>query len=94
MIEITEKKAHKLSEHLEEGLRHIGKAMQCVDAWFEDSSMGERDDRYGMPHKYGKYHGDMAERYIGHRGPVSFRDEWDEEEMGERRRRDSRGRYM
>lgn len=98
IIEITEHKAHKLSEHIEEGLRHIGKAMQCVDEWMEESGMGERVhphypdrkphyDGYGMP-KYPMYGG------YGMRDD----DDWDDDDMiGERRRgrrRDSRGRYM
>ena len=31
MIEISEGKMNKLSEHVEESLRHLGKAMQCID---------------------------------------------------------------
>ena len=30
VIEITEKKYDKLSEHIEESLRHLGKAMSCI----------------------------------------------------------------
>lgn len=95
MIEITEKKAEKLSEHIEESLRHMGKAMQCVEEWMEGSEMGHRNG-YGM-------RGGYVSRYGG--GSMGYRDDddWEEmneryeDEMGERRgrrRRDSRGRYM
>lgn len=95
MIEITEKKAEKLSEHIEESLRHMGKAMQCVEEWMEGSEMGHRSG-YGM-------RGGYVSRYGS--GSMGYRDDddWEEmneryeDEMGERRgrrRRDSRGRYM
>lgn len=93
LIEITEKKAEKLSEHLEECLRHIGKAMQCVDEWMEESGMGERgrmNYRDEGRQSYGRY---------GNRGGYGNREDDDDEEyehhqrMNERRRRDSMGRY-
>lgn len=95
MIEITEKKAEKLSEHIEESLRHMGKAMQCVEEWMEGGEMGHRSG-YGMRGGYGSRYGS---------GSMGYRDDddWEEmneryeDEMGERRgrrRRDSRGRYM
>lgn len=98
IIEITETKMDKLSEHLEQGLRHLGKAMQCVDEWMQDNGMGERGGmnyrehedygRYGHPHE-----GGMGERYpyMYRGGSMGYRDD---EDMMERRRRDSRGRYM
>lgn len=90
MIEITENKMNKLSEHVEESLRHMGKAMQCIDEWMEGGQMGHRGG-YGSRYSGGSSMGyrddedweEMNERY--------------EDEMGERRgrrRRDSRGRYM
>ena len=97
MIEITENKINKLSEHVEESLRHMGKAMQCIDSWMEDSEMRHRGG-YGMRDDYSHYgsHGGYGSRYGG--GTMRYRDdEWEDEEemMGERRRRrDSRGRYM
>jgi hypothetical protein len=102
MIEITEKKVDKLSEHLEEGLRHLGKAMSCVDEWMQDSGMGERRGYYGSRGgRYGNRYDEMEMRGgYGSRGSMGYRDEdedWDDEEMAERRgrrRRDSRGRYM
>lgn len=86
IIEITEDKLEGLSEHIEKGLRHLGKAMQCVDEWAQESygergrsgrgGYGERDEE--------EWEDEMGERGYG-RG------------YGERRgyrRRDSRGRYM
>lgn len=98
IIEITETKMDKLSEHIEQGLRHLGKAMQCVDEWMQEGGMGERGGmnyrehedygRYGHPHE-----GGMGERYpyMYRGGSMGYRDD---EDMMERRRRDSRGRYM
>lgn len=93
MIEISESKMDKLSEHIEQGLRHMGKAMQCVDEWMSEKSMDERRG-YGNRSPY-------VSRYGG--GSMGYRDEedWDEmderydDEMGERRgrRRRSNGRY-
>lgn len=102
MIEITEKKVDKLSEHLEEGLRHLGKAMSCVDEWMQEGGMGERRGSYGSRGgRYGNRYDEMEMRGgYGSRGSMGYRDEddeWDDEEMAERRgrrRRDSRGRYM
>ena len=97
MIEITEHKVDKLSNHIEQGLRHIGKAMQCVDEWMEEGGM--HHERGGMGYReydgYGRYgypHEKMRERYPY----MNYRDDDDEmEEIHERRRRrDSRGRYM
>lgn len=96
IVEIEEKKIGKLSEHIEESLKHMGKAMQCVDEWMNESgSIGQRSGygnrNYGGGSSYGN-------RYGGGYG-MRDNDDWeDEDEMiGERRgrrRRDSRGRYM
>jgi len=91
MIEISEDKVSGLSEHLEKGLRHIGKAMQCVDELCEESRMGERGG-------YGRY-GDRGGRYGNRMGYREEDDEWedygDDSYMGERRGRSSRtGRYV
>lgn len=90
MIEITEKKVEKLSEHIEQGLRHLGKAMSCVEEWMDEKGMGERRG-------YGN-RGDYSSRYGG--GSMGYRDDedWDDDDemMGERRggrRRRSNGRY-
>lgn len=100
IIEISEKKIDKLSNHVEESLRHLGKAMQCLDQMTEES-MGERG---GMG-----YRGDMGYRggnnnsggSYENRYGMGYRDEdndWEEEQemMNERRmrrRRDSMGRF-
>ncbi len=87
MIEITEHKKEKLSEHIENALHEMGRAMQCVE------TLGEHE--YGMRERYSnRYDGGD----YGMRGSYGMRDhdEWDDD-MGERRgrrRRDSRGRYM
>lgn len=101
MIEISDSKVDKLSNHIEQSLRHLGKAMQCVDEWMGDG-YGERGNygsRGGSRYGSGSYgsRGNYGSRYDEMMG---YRDEedWDEDEsMGERRgrrRRDSRGRYM
>lgn len=102
MIEITEKKYDKLSEHIEESLRHLGKAMSCIAEIGEPYGMGHRDSEY--PYEGGRprsmTHGGYGRRDddYGMRGGYGRRDDddWDEDEMmGERRRRSRRtGRYM
>ena len=51
MIEITEDRLHSMAEHVEKGLRHMGKLMQCIEELEEDFSdegaYGERG-RLGM----------------------------------------------
>ena len=85
MIEISESKKEKLSEHIEKALHELGKAMACVEQFG-----GEYGQRGGS---YGNRYDDMGER-----GRYGMRDDedWDEDEMmGERRRRSRRtGRYM
>lgn len=95
MVEISEDKVSNLSEHLEKGLRHIGKAMQCVDELCEESRMGERGG-YG---RYGNRGGYMGERGDYDRMGMRNEEEWegygDDPYMGERRGRSSRtGRYV
>lgn len=103
LIEISENKVNKLSDHIEESLKHLGKAMQCVSEWMEEGEgYGERGGRYG--NRGGSQGGSSyGNRYnMGYRGgSMAYRedddDEWEREEMmAERRgsRRDSRGRYM
>ena len=101
VIEITEKKYDKLSEHIEESLRHLGKAMSCIAEIGEPYGLGYRDDEsMGYSHEGRSYRKDMmGSRYdnYGMRGGMGYKDdEWmDEDEMHERRgrRRDSMGRY-
>lgn len=105
IIEISEKKYEKLSDHIEESLRHMGKAMSCIAEIGEPYGLGYRDDesmgyRDGYSHGGRSYRKDMmGSRYdnYGMRGGMGYKDdEWmDEDEMHERRgrRRDSMGRY-
>lgn len=44
IIEIQENKLSSLAEHVEKGLRYLGKAMQCID---ELQGGGERKSEYG-----------------------------------------------
>ena len=97
IIEITEDKVESLSEHLEKGLRHIGKAMQCVEGLCEQSErFGERG--YGRYGNRGGYGGGSGNSVYGNRMGYREEDEdWDEDDdrMGERRGRSARsGRYM
>ena len=105
VIEITEKKYEKLSEHIEESLRHLGKAMSCISEIGEPYGLGYRDEesmgyREGYSHEGRSYRRNMiGSRYdnYGMRGGMGYKDDDDEweDEMGERRRRSRRtGRYM
>ena len=95
IIEISEEKREKLSEHMEKILKHAGKAMQCIEELEEE--MGHRGGG-----SMGRRYGDMGERDssrgYGNRGGYGERDDddWDDDEpMGERRRRSrTTGRYM
>lgn len=97
IIEITETKMDKLSEHVEQGLRHLGKAMQCIDEWMQEGGMGERGGMNYREHeeygRYGKHSGGMNERYpyMGMRDDEDYEDEMNERRGGRRRR--SNGRY-
>lgn len=90
MIEISESKKEKLSEHIEKALHELGKAMACVEQF--GGEYGHRDGSYGNRYD------DMGMRGSSSRGGYGMRDDedWDEDEMmGERRRRSRRtGRYM
>lgn len=84
IIEITEDKVDRLSEHIEKALRHAGKAMQCIED-LADGGYGERNDDWDDDDDDDDDR--MGERYYG-RGRSYGRG------MGQRRsRRDSRGRY-
>ena len=46
IIEITEDKLHSMAKHVEKGLRHMGKLMQCIEELEEaSSSSGAYGDR-------------------------------------------------
>ena len=85
IIEITEDRIESLSEHIEKGLRHLGKAMQCVDELTREG-LGERRGGYRDDEWERDFDDEMGERG-GYRG--GYRRGY-----GERRMRDSRGRYM
>lgn len=92
VIEITEKKRHKMADYAEKMLRYGGKLMQCLDELDEESEMGERDDDTGYRGRMGNRH-PMGRRM---RDEMGERDDWDDDDdfdMGERRGRNSRGRF-
>lgn len=99
MIEISESKVDKMSELAEKMLKYGGKLMQCIEEMSEESGMGHRGGygmRSGQSYQGGRYSGGSQGSY-GSRGGYGMRDDedWDSMDyMGERRSRDSRGRYM
>lgn len=104
VIEISDSKVDKMSEYVEDMLWAGGELMHCIEKMKgEHEGYGEREgyrggrqggsssysgSRYGMRSRYDNY--GQREDY-GMRGGYRDDEEW---EMGERRRRDSRGRYM
>ena len=102
MIEITESKFDKACEHVEQALKSMEKVMQCFTEWEEENSMGHREGSYGNRNNYGGRYGGghMNQRYPIYGGyGMGYKDDedWDDEEMAERRGgriRDSRGRYI
>ena len=91
MIQIPGEKVYTLSEHIEKALRHAGKAMQCLDDLMSEHDMGER--YMGERGNYGRGGSSYSSRTYGSYGNRD-EDDWREHELDERRRRDSRGRYM
>lgn len=99
MIEISDSKVDKMSEYVEDMLWAGGELMHCIEKMKDEhEGYGEREgyrvsrqggssynSRYGMRSRYDNY---------GQRSDYGYRDDEEWEEMGERRRRDSRGRYM
>ena len=47
----------KLSEHIEQSLKHMGKAMQCVDEWMDEGGMGREGSSYSGGRYGGGQHG-------------------------------------
>lgn len=86
MIQIQEDKAEELKEHAKKMLKHGKKLYECIEELCEDSSMGERN--YGSRH--GNYGG-----YSGYGNRIGYREDWDDDDMGERRGvpGSGRGRY-
>lgn len=78
IIKIEESKVDKLSTHIEESLKHLGKAMSCVETLME-GGYGERDDE------------DDDDEMEGMRGGYGMRDY---DGYGMRRRSSRTGRYM
>lgn len=84
-FQVEEDKVEKVSEHLEKGLRYIGKAMQCIDEMKQQPGMmGERmgyrrgvrgTGRYGIGHRDEMEDEDMmADRHMGYReGGMGYR---------------------
>ena len=98
MIEIREDKVEKLSDHIEKGLHHLGRAMSCVEGMLGDEygdrgGMNYRESDNGDYGRYGKHSGGMNERYpyMGMRDDEDYEDEMNERRGGRRRR--SNGRY-
>jgi hypothetical protein len=100
MIEIESNEMHKASDYAEKALKYMGKVMQCISSWEDESGYGERGNSYNS--RYGNRYDEISERrgrYGSRGGSMGYRDEeeWDEEEwesMGERRgvRGSGRGR--
>lgn len=63
VIEIREDKLSSLTEHVEKGLRYLGKAMQCLDDMQGGGEMmGERKGYYDREDMGGRYGGERYER--------------------------------
>lgn len=98
LIEISEQKKEKLSEHIEKALHELGKAMACVEQF--GGEYGQCDGSYGNRYGGGDigYRHEDEEMRMGMRGrSMGYREmDDDDEDFGERRgrrRRDSMGRY-
>ena len=104
MIEISDSKVEKMSEYVEDMLWAGGELMHCLEKMKGESGYGERGGQgYGRNgSRGGNRGGSYGNRYdememrggYGSRGSMGYRDDEEEWEMQERRRRDSRGRYM
>lgn len=105
IIEIKEDKFDKMAEYTEKMLKYGGKLMSCISEVGEEYGMSFKDnDDMGYREHEDDYNRSMMgnharrnNRYYSERGSMGYReDDWDDEEMNERRgrrRRDSRGRY-
>lgn len=97
-IEIKEDKFEKIAEYTEKMLKYGGKIMSCLSEVGEEYGMSFREGGYGdrgMNYRDNRedshYRSGYGSRYGG--GNMGYRDDDEWEEMKERRRRDSRGRY-
>lgn len=59
IIQITEEKVESLAEHIEQGLKHLGKAMQCIEDFKNGESYGERYGERNWEEEYDAYDDDM-----------------------------------
>lgn len=91
MIEITEQKLNKATDYAEKMLKYGGMLMQCLTEWEEENGMGERSGESGRYSRSMMGQRDDYRNY-GNRGGYGNRmnyrdeeDEWDDDEMGERR---------
>ena len=92
VIEITEDKLEKMGDYVEDMLWAGGELMHCIEKMKGgEHGYGHRDDysHDGRPYRKDTM-GGYGSRYMGYRHDPYL----DEDEMHERRRRDSRGRYM
>lgn len=60
IFQVEEDKVEKLSENIQQGLRYVGKAMQCIDEMRSGGMMGQR-----MGGSRGGNYGMMGERRWG-----------------------------
>ena len=90
IVKIPRAKVDEMSEHIEKGLRYIGKAMQCID----ELSHNEMGERIGMRDSDDyNYRYPMSMRDYRHMGMREDYDNDNDYDIG-MRRRDYRGRYM
>lgn len=80
-IIVTESKKEKMSEYAEKMLKYGGKLMQSIEELGSDD-MGERWEDDDMGNRGGGYGNRYGNRWAD-----------DDDDMGERRRRRSNGRY-
>ena len=101
-MEIETNEVEKASEYAEKALKYMGKVMQCLSSWEDESGYGERSGMNYRGGESGGYsrsmmgnRGGYGSRGYSERGSMNYRDddEW-EEEMQERRgvRGSGRGR--
>lgn len=101
IIEIKEDKLEKMGELTEKMLKYGGRLMSCISEIGDEYGMSFRHGDDDMDYRdYGRY-GNRSEKsrhypmsHYGMRDEMKYRDEEEWEEINERRRRDSRGRYM
>ena len=85
IIQIQEDKADELKEYAKKMLRHGRKLYECIEGLCDDPSMGER----GGYSRFGNRGGG------GYGSRMGYREDWDDEDFGERRgvSGSGRGRY-